>query len=343
MKAHREWRISGDAAWLKTFWPRIRAAMDYAIRKWDPRETGLLEESHHNTYDINYFGPNGHCGSFYLGALAATARMGAALGEDVTRYRALLAKGRKRMEQELFNGEYFVQIVKKDGLDANFTPLKPEEQSAAYREVARRVNEEGPKYQYGTGCLSDGVLGLWMARVCGIEEDLVDAKLVRSHLLAVHKYNLKRDLSTHANPQRPSYAMGDDGGLLLCSWPRGGKPLLPFVYSEEVWTGIEYQVAEHLIMLGEVEKGLEIVRVCRQRYNGVRRNPFNEYECGHWYARALSSYTLLEALSGVRYDAVDKALHVRPGAPAASRVFLCTEQGFGTVTVKDGRPEMAGK
>ncbi len=342
MKAHREWRISGDAAWLKRYWPKVQTAMEYAIRTWDPRETGLLEEDHHNTYDINYFGPEGHCGSFYLGALAAAIRMGEAAGGDVTRYRTLLAKGRGRMEKELFNGEYFIQIVRKEGLDRNFNPLNPEDQSAAYREIAKKVNEQGPKYQYGTGCLSDGVLGLWMARMCGIEEDLVDPKLVRSHLLAVYKYNLKQDLSMHANPQRPSYAMGNDGGLLLCSWPKGGKPLLPFVYSDEVWTGIEYQVAAHLIMLGEADKGLEIVRVCRKRYDGVRRNPFNEYECGHWYARALSSYALLEALSGVRYDAVDKALRLRPGAPAASRSFLCTDTGYGMATVKDGKASVEG-
>ena len=342
MKAHREWRVSGDAAWLAKFWPKVRTAMEYAIRTWDPRETGLLEESHHNTYDINYFGPDGHCGSFYLGALAAAIRMGEAEGADVTRYRTLLAKGRQRMENELFNGEYFIQIVRKEGLVQNFSPLNPEEQSEAYRETAKKVNEQGPKYQYGTGCLSDGVLGLWMARVCGIEEDLVEPKMVRSHLQAVYKYNLKRDLSAHANPQRPSYAMGNDGGLLLCSWPNGGKPLLPFVYSDEVWTGIEYQVAAHLIMLGEAEKGLEIVRVCRKRYDGVRRNPFNEYECGHWYARALSSYALLEALSGVRYDAADKALHLRAGAPAASRSFLCTDTGFGTAAVAGGVASVKG-
>ena len=175
-----------------------------------------------------------------------------------------------------------------------------------------------------------------MARECGIDEELVDPAKVKSHLLAVYKYNLKRDLSMHANPQRPSYAMGNDGGLLLCSWPRGGKPLLPFVYSDEVWTGIEYQVAAHLMMIGEVEKGLEIVRICRARYDGVRRNPFNEYECGHWYARALSSYALVEAFSGVRYDAVDKSLRVRSGAPDG-RSFLCTDAVFGTATVKDGK------
>jgi uncharacterized protein (DUF608 family) len=338
MKAHREWRISGDGAWLKRFWPRVKSAMDYAIHTWDPRHTGLLEEEHHNTYDINYFGPDGHCGSFYLGALAAAVRMGKAVGADVSLYAELLTRGKTRMEKELYNGEYFIQIVQKEGLNRNFRPQDPSGQSAYYREVAGQVNEQGPKYQYGTGCLSDGILGLWMARVCGVEEELVDVAKARSHLLAIHKYNLKHDLSTHANPQRPTYAMGDDGGLLLCSWPRGGKPLLPFVYSDEVWTGIEYQVASHLVLEGHVDEGLEIVRVCRKRYDGVRRNPFNEYECGHWYARALASYALLQSLSGARYDAVEKTLHLDPRVEGDFRAFISTATGYGTVGVKDGKP-----
>lgn len=124
--------------------------------------------------------------------------------------------------------------------------------------------------------------------------------------MAVHKYNLKHDLVDHFNPQRPVYACGKDGGLLLCTWPKGGMLSLPFVYSNEVWTGIEYQVASHLMMKGEVEKGLDIVRECRERYDGRVRNPFNEIECGHWYARAMASYGMLQGLTGVRYDAVDK-------------------------------------
>ena len=96
----------------------------------------------------------------------------------------------------------------------------------------------------------------WAAGLDGV----LDPEKVRSHLCAVHKYNLRHDLYDHANPQRTTYALGRDGGLLLCSWPKGGKPQLPFVYSNEVWSGIEYQVAAHLIAEGEVEKGLEIVR-----------------------------------------------------------------------------------
>ena len=200
------------------------------------------------------------------------------------------------------------------------------------------VSLQGPKYQYGTGCLSDGVLGFWLARVCGLDQEIVDRAKLRSNLRAIHRYNLKRDLSDHANPQRPSYAVGQEGGLLLCTWPRGGKPALPFVYSDEVWTGIEYQVASHLMMEGLVDEGLELVRVCRDRYDGRVRNPFNEYECGHWYARAMSSFGLIQGLTGVRYDAVDKTLRIDPKIGKDFRAFLATATGFGTVGLKDGKP-----
>ena len=261
--------------------------------------------------------------------------MGQALGDDVSQYDQLLRKGAARMEKELYNGEYFIQIVQKEGLDRNFGPINPRDQSPAYRAAAEIVNEQGPKYQYGTGCLSDGVLGFWMARACGIDDDLVNGPMVTSHLAAIHKYNLKHDLSQHANPQRPTFAMGDDGGLLLCTWPRGGKPLLPFVYSDEVWTGIEYQVASHLMMVGKVDEGLDIVRACRDRYDGVRRNPFNEYECGHWYARAMSSFALIQGYTGLRYDAVDKTLHVRSRGDFRAPLF--TARGFGVVSRQGGK------
>jgi uncharacterized protein (DUF608 family) len=338
MNTYREWRIAGDKDWLKRWWPRLKMSLDHAIATWDPRHTGLLEEDHHNTYDINYFGPDGHCGSFYLGALAAAIRMGTAADAEVVLYRELLDKGRRRLEEELFNGEWFIQKVLTEDLTRSAPKLNPAEQSDYYRAVAEEINRQGPRYQYGTGCLSDGVLGLWIARACGLDEDIVAPAKVSSHLMSVYRHNLKHDLTGHANPQRPTYAMGTDGGLLLCTWPRGDKPLLPFVYSDEVWTGIEYQVASHLILTGHPAAGLDIVRTCRSRHDGVRRNPFNEYECGHWYARSLSSYGLLQALGGARYDAVDKVLYLRPALTGDYRVFLSTASGYGTAGIKAGKP-----
>ena len=178
------------------------------------------------------------------------------------------------------------------------------------------------------------------------EQPFVPAALVISRVislptetticLAVHKYNLKDNLSDHANPQRPSYALGEEGGLLLCSWPKGGKLSLPFVYSDEVWTGIEHQVAAHLMLMGNVKEGLEIVRASRDRYDGRVRNPFNEYECGHWYARALSSYGYLQGLTGIFYDAVDQTLYIDSKIGNFTS-FISTATGFGTVTWKSGK------
>ncbi|KPJ55775.1 MAG: hypothetical protein AMS16_03690, partial [Planctomycetes bacterium DG_58] len=339
MKVYRDWRISGDSEWMKRLWPRVKRSLEYCIETWDPDHKGVLVEPHHNTYDIEFWGPDGMCSSFYLGALKAAAAMAEEAGEDASAYVGLYEKGKQYLETQLFNGEYFVQRVQWEDLRAQ-SPVAFSKKSwnADYSPEAKELLErEGPKYQYGEGCLSDGVLGAWIAEVCGVG-DILDREKVASHLVSVHRYNLRRELSEHANPQRPTFGMGKEGGLLLCTWPKGGELSLPFPYSDEVWTGIEYQVASHLVMSGLPEEGLGIVRIARARYDGRVRNPFDEYECGHWYARAMSSYALLQALSGARYDAVEKVLYLRPTVKGDFRAFLSTATGYGTVGVKDAEP-----
>jgi len=322
MKMYREWKISGNTEWIASYWDRMVLSMEYGIRTWDKKEEGVLMEPHHNTYDIEFWGADGMCTSFYLGALKAIAKIGEALGKDVTRYETLYQKGRAYMETVLFNGEYFIQIPEWNNLEAKF--------DAKGDSV---MEKEGPKYQYGSGCISDGVCGAWLAKECGLG-DILDPEKVKSHLLSIYKYNLRKDLSTHANPQRPGYALWDEGGLLLCSWPYGGKPSIPFVYSDEVWTGIEYQVAAHLASFGYKEEALDIVATLRARYDGEKRNPYDEYECGHWYARALASYALLASWTGVRYDAVNKVLYAGAGD---YKVFLAAAGGYGIVTSENGK------
>jgi hypothetical protein len=89
--------------------------------------------------------------------------------------------------------------------------------------------------------------------------------------------------------------------------------------------------------MGHMKEGLDILRASRNRYSGRIRNPFNEYECGHWYARALSSYGYLQAFTGVRYDGVDKTLFIDSKVGDFTS-FLSTETGFGTVSLKAGKP-----
>jgi len=275
LKMYRDWKISGDDAGLRHLWPRVKQALEFAWTTWDPEKTGVMTGVQHNTYDIEFHGPNPLTAGFYLGALAAGAEMAAHVGEEdsAAEYRALYERGRDWIEKHLFNGEYYVQ---------KYDPKR------------------APKYQFGKGCLSDQLLGQWMTALFGLGY-VFDSRRVRTTLKSIVRYNWRADLREHANAQRV-YALNDEAGLLLCSWPRGGRPAIPFPYSDEVWTGIEYQVASHCILEGLVKEGLAIVQAARDRHDGIKRNPWDEFECGHHYARAMSSYGLLLALSGFRFD-----------------------------------------
>jgi non-lysosomal glucosylceramidase len=305
MKVYREWQLSGDDAWLRRLWPQVKRALEYAWVEWDADRDGVMEGQQHNTYDINFYGPNSMMGSLYLGALAAASRMARHLGDDAAavRYEALVVGGGEKLDRLLWNGEYYVQKVDD-------------------------TKQAASKYQYGEGCLSDQLLGQWFAEVAGLGKLLPQAH-VRTTLDSIYRYNFRRDFEEFANAQR-IYALNDEAGLLLCSWPRDKRPALPFVYSDEVWTGIEYQVAAHLIYEGMVKEGLSIVEAVRARYNGARRNPWDEVECGHHYARAMSSWSLLLALSGFGYSAPDRELRFRPrSAGGAFRCLFCTGSAWG--------------
>jgi len=315
MKVYREWLLGASDDWLRKLWPEVKRALEFAWVKWDADRDGVMEGEQHNTYDIEFYGPNSMMGALYLGALAAAVRIARRLGEAATaeRYEALVKAGAARLDQLLWNGEYYVQ----------------------------RIDEKAPKaakYQYGEGCLSDQLLGQWFAEVVDLGK-LLPHEHIRSALSAIYRYNFRQDFSDFANAQR-IYALNDERGLLLCSWPRGKRPALPFVYSDEVWTGIEYQVAAHLIYEDMVKEGVAIVDAVRDRYDGARRNPWNEIECGHHYARAMSSWSLLTALSGFSYSAPEKTLRFRPRVNESNfRCLFSAGTAWGSYTQR--RKEMA--
>jgi hypothetical protein len=137
-----------------------------------------------------------------------------------------------------------------------------------------------------------------------------------------------------------TYALGAEAGLVLCSWPRGGRPRIPFVYSDEVWTGIEYQVASHLVYEGLVDEGLRIVRAVRDRHDGHRRNPWNEAECGNHYARSLASWGILVALTGADYHAPTAALSFTPRLGDELRAPFTTGTGWGELRLSAAGAEI---
>lgn len=285
LRAWREWRLSGDRDWLAPLWPGVQRAMRYAAEHWDTDGDDVPDGRQHNTYDIEFHGPNPLSATYWLAGLRALEELARVMGDEAVAAdaRARFERASARTDQLLWDGEYFVQRI--EDVDAH-------------------------RYQHGRGCLSDQLLGQLHARLLDLG-DLLPPDHVRSAVGAVVRHNFRRDFREHANAQR-TYVLNDESGLVLCSWPKGGRPRLPFVYSDEVWTGIEYQVAAHCILEGLVDEGLEIVEAVHDRHDGTRRNPWDEVECGHHYVRSMASWALLLALSGATADVATGTLGFAP-------------------------------
>ncbi|MBM4060435.1 MAG: hypothetical protein FJ265_04960, partial [Planctomycetes bacterium] len=318
LKAWREHRLSRDDGFLRRNWPAIRLALQFLIQQDGAEPDGLLEGEQHNTYDIEFFGGNTMVGSLYLGALRAGARMAALLGdpEFAARCAALAAKGAEVTMRRLWNGEYFVQQV-------------PAEHAQA-------------KYQYGDGCLADQLLGQWFADQLDLGP-LYPRDAVQKALQSVWRYNWAPDVGPQAKAHRPErdFALPGEAGLFTCTWPKSRHPGEHGVrYRDEIWTGIEHQVAAHLLREGFVTEGLAIVRGVHERYDGSKHNPYNEVECGDHYARALASWSLLLAAAGLVCDVPAGEFGFAPRlSPADFRAFFAAGTGWGTIAQRRGDRE----
>jgi len=310
IKTYREWKLCGDDEWLRRWWPKVKKSLEYAwaptnADRWDPERSGVITGRQHHTLDMELFGPNAWLNAFYIGALTAGAEMAEAMGdlEDAKLYRELAKAGREFTDHELFNGEYYVQKVDirdKSVLDpfiqGNTSIFGTNAAETYWSDEAKQL-----KYQIAGGCGVDQVLAQWMCELSGVGE-ILDPAHVDSALAAIYRHNFKPSLRFHFNPCR-IYGLNDDAGLVICDWPEGvEKPIVPIPYAEEVMHGFEYQAGIHMIMHGMEEEGLNVVRGVRDRYDGEKRNPWNEMECGSNYARSMASYALLLAYSGFRYD-----------------------------------------
>ncbi len=324
IKAYREWKISGDTAWLGAHWPRIKRALAFAwseanADRWDRDRDGVLEGRQHHTLDMELFGPNSWLTGFYLAALKAASLMAEQLGDRDAgaEYLALFERGRRWADEHLFNGEYYFQRI--DLKDRSILESYPgaDERIGEARDAYWDEEHGEMKYQVAEGCLLDQVLAQWHANIVGLGR-IFDPAQTRKALGAVYRHNYKASVRDLANPCRV-FAVDDEGGAVICSFPRG-KPTIPVPYAEEMMAGFEYQAACHMIQEGLTEEGLAIVKAVRDRYDGAKRNPWNEIECGSNYARSMASYALLLAYSGFSFDMVEGSIGFAPpgGAPRFS-------------------------
>ena len=306
LKVYREVRQGAGRAWLSTHWPRVAKLMEYIIAHWDAEEDGVLEGEQPNTYDIAFYGANMYIGALWLAALRAAEEMARLQNDEqkAARYHELFARGSQKYDELLWNGAYYIQLI---------DPSIP------------------PQDQFGEGCLADQLFGQWWAHLLELGYLLPEAH-VKQTLRSIVAYNFRQGFCDFTHNYRV-FADQDDTGLLVCTWPRGGRPEVPVRYCDEVWTGIEYQVGAHCLMEGLVEEGLKILSALRARYNGTRRNPYNEIECGDHYARAMAGWSALEAISGFRCNALSETLSFAPvqHIPEFRAPFI-TGDGWGTFT-----------
>ena len=295
LKTYRSVLDGSGLPWLRSRWPALLALMSHLSATWDAGGDGVLRGDQPVTYDISLHGPNMFVGALWLAALRAMSAMSALLDAPDS-FGTTFEKAAKAYDDLLWNGEFYAQP------------------------------NTGEAYDFGRGCLADQLFGQWWAHELGLGH-LLPPDRVRSALRSIVRYNLRTGFEPHGYRE---FADGDETGLVVCTWPHGGRPTIPLRYCDEVWTGVEYQVAAHCFHEGLDEEGLAIVRGVRSRYDGRRRNPFNEIECGDHYVRAMAGWSLLTAWSGVRHDATagTRTNGTRPG-----RFPYVAGTSWGTLTV----------
>lgn len=326
MKLYREWQLSGDGAMLRKTWPMAKKALEFCwIKKgWDADCDGVMEGCQHNTMDVEYFGPNPQMQLWYLGALRAAAEMAEYL-EDIEfseKCRSLFERGSKWMDEHLFNGEYYEHEVRTPGSWDKIA-------EGLYMQKGQDVKK--PKFQLGAGCLVDQLVGQYMAHICDLGY-LVKPANVKKTLNSIYKYNRKTGFFNHFNSLR-SFVLNDENALLMASYPHGKRPEQPFPYFTEVMTGFEYTAAIGMIQEGISAKGLTCIEDIRDRYDGRKRNPFDEAECGHHYGRAMASWAAVVALAGFNYSAVSGRIRF---AGKQGVFFWSTGYAWGQCVIKKG-------
>lgn len=328
VKCWREWKISGDNKWLEKRWEDIKKILEYAWSEenpdcWDRDKDGVLEGRQHHTLDMELFGPSSWLEGIYLLALRAASEMADYMHDDEKKaeYMDLYNKGYAWMKENLFNGEYFEHKI----------DLNDRSMITQYEDTEKYWNYEKNeiKYQIGTGSEIDQMLAQWHSNILGLG-DIFDKEQRKTACKNMFKNNYKKSVREMANMWR-IFALNDEAATIMCDYPDGKKkPAIPIPYSEEAMTGFEYSFAGLLISEGFIDEGLQVVRAIRGRYDGKKRNPWNEIECGSNYARSMSSFAMIPLFSGFEFHLPDNYIGFNPIVEGDFQSFWSLGTGWGT-------------
>ncbi|MBE6644256.1 MAG: hypothetical protein E7612_02610 [Ruminococcaceae bacterium] len=319
IKCYREWKFSGDTNWLKKNSESIFKMLEYAWSeknpdKWDADMDGVLEGRQHHTLDLELFGPSSWLQGLYLLALDCASEIARFIGDEkrANLYSKLYQNGKTWLNEHLFNGKYFHQLIN----------LSDKSLLDSFGCAEFYWNEEANeiKFQVADGCIIDQMLADWHAGLLGIR-GVFDTAKKRTALENLYKNNYKASMREVTNMWR-NFSLNDEAGTIICSYPEGAKiPAIPISYCEETMTGFEYALAGLMISEGYIDEGESIVKAVRDRYDGEKRNPWNEIECGSNYARSMASYALMPIYSGFTFDMTNRHIGFAPLSEKGKYLF----------------------
>ena len=345
LKTYRDWKLSGDDAFLRELWPSVKKSLEFAWSpenpcRWDADRDGVLEGRQHHTLDMELFGPSSWLQGFYLAALLAASYMADYLGESdsAAGYRTLYEKGRAFCNRELFNGAYYHQKVDLSdrAILESYTGISTLNGGGILQDYWNPEAQQ-IKYQIGEACAIDQVLAQWHADLMGLG-DIYDPGQLQIALRNLYTNNFIPVMRDFFNPCR-IFSLDEEAGTVICSYPPEAEaPAIPVPYCQETMTGFEYAAAGLMIGRGLREEGLRMVEAIRDRYDGAKRNPFNEIECGSNYARSMASYALVPIYTGFTYDLPHGALGFAPLVQDAEGRFqapFSVDSGWGIVRMEE--------
>jgi non-lysosomal glucosylceramidase len=306
-------QMQPDKKILKGIYPQMKKAMDFLINQHDADKDGILTGAQMNTLDAEWHGKITWISLYYGAALRAAAEMAEDMNDTVaaTEWRAIADRGRKFIESELYNGEFFIHLP---------DPEHPES-PGTYK-----------------GCHLDQLLGQSWAYQLGLGAVVDPAKATKA-LDSIWRYNFTTDIGPYREKFTGGrwFALPGEGGFVMCSWPHAGDEALKIGeqyfagYLNECMSGFEYAASSLMMWHGMPERSLAHTRILHERYQGAKRNPWNEVEWGGFYSRAMASYGVFTAACGFEYNGPAGTMAFAPKVkPERFKAAFTTAEGWGS-------------
>jgi len=332
---YREHLLTDNNEWLDEVWIKTKKAMDHIIKTYDSDNDGMFTGAYANTLDCSTSGTNPWIGSMYLAALKACTNMADIVGdiESKDKYNNIFTIGSLNQDAKLWDSKLNYYVEKSDNIQG-----------------ARSI---------GNGASIDMFLGQWWSNQLDLGQIYPKDRTLTA-LSEIYINNKFTDTGSDFKYKYRDFLGAGDTGWMMIKYP-GEAPENSAHYHDEAMTGFEYAFAATLLQYGMTKEGLDIVNCISKRYDGRFRgsdevtiannatvfgtgSPFGEDECGDFYGRALSSWSILTAIQGYSYDGPKQSIGFKPIWKSADHAsFFTTSNAWGLFTQTQSNGEQVSK